>query len=155
MQEPIKIDISKVESIKIEDGALVITPKQEEVKPKLPDEGYWVDKDSAVRSIENPKWHLGTSQNIYPRASHAIFIGQLLAPLLVKHWELTGGYWVERAAYVVRYSHVDYKWSVNGSASGIVISPLSFPFKDSASAHRFMEENQLQLNALTRLWREG
>ena len=155
MQEPIKVDISKVESIKIEDGVLVITPKQEEVKLKLPEVGYYADEYSVVCESRPNEWRLAQERNLYPRKNHAILVSQILAPLSVKHWELTGGYWAERATYVVRYSHLDYKWGVASSVSGIIINPLSFPFKDSASAHRFMEENKLQLNALTNLWQEG
>lgn len=152
MQEPIKVDISKVESITIENGVLVITPKQEEVKLKLPEVGYWIDTDSNLLTEVPYEWDISENRNLYPRKNHAILAGQILAPLLVKHWELTGGYWNKKPAHSV--CHIDGEWLVDISQLH-PLGMIGFPFESKDLAIEFIKENKDQLNELARLWQEG
>ena len=158
----LEIDLKAYEGqeirIKIKDGVAVIEAAEKEPEVgKLPEVGYWVNNFSNVEeeTIKGKEsWESEYDRNIYPRENHAILVGQILAPLLVKHWELTGGYWEKRADTVVKFSCLTNSFEVlNGFGSDI--GPLDFPFPNYDLAQKFLDKNKSQLNELARLWQEG
>lgn len=158
----LEIDLKAYEGqeikIKIKDGVAVIEAAEKEPEVgKLPEVGYWVNNFSNVEeeTIKGKEsWENEYDRNVYPRENHAIIVGQLLAPLLIKQWELTGGYWKKRAHSIVVYSLVDSVWCVyNGF--GCDIRPLEFPLPNRELAEQFLRENRPKLNEIARLWQEG
>lgn len=153
----IKIDLKKYEGqeikIKIQNGVAII---EGEEKVKYPEKGYWVDVDAAIEEIDgdNTKmWDHENHRNIYPNVNHAILFGQVLAPLLVKHYVLTGGYWENDCEYAVYWCQTDRKWDVSKYES-YQLAPLKFPFPSRELAEQFIEENKEQLNKITELWHQ-
>jgi len=158
----LEIDLNAYEGqeikIKIKNGVAVIESAEKEPEAgKLPEKGYFVTQYATIDEfigigVEN--WNREVHSHLYPRKNHAIIVGQLLAPLLVKQWELTGGYWKKRAHSIVVYSLVDSVWCVyNGF--GCDIRPLEFPFPNRELAEQFLRENRPKLNEIARLWQEG
>lgn len=153
MSNQIKIDVSQLgQNVKIEnrDGVIVITPMEEE-GTKLPEVGYYSDIRSDIYSVKDPTWGAQEDRNLYPRKNHAILVGQILAPLLVKHWELTGGYW--EGSPLITLVHNGIGWVLRANMPSI--PPCAFPFTSKGLADQFFRENQDQLNELARLWQEG
>lgn len=151
--KPIKIDVSKMGDVKIEnkDGVVTITPIHQE---KWPNVGYYCDGDSDIL-----KWHPNDSEqwerlrNVYPYRQHAELFGQVLAPLLVKHYVLTGGYWDENPERKVCYNSDQCCWRVlNSRFYCLDLSVCNFPFQNEELAKQFLEENSEQLNKITELW---
>ena len=160
MANQIKIDVSQMGDVKIEnkDGVVIITPVEKR-EGGLPEVGYWVNQHSEI--VEIPGCDIMKDEihrNVYPRKNHAIIVGQLLGPLLVKHWELTGGYWDKGCQYSVYYSTINKKWKTRDERlydSGSRLGLLQFPFPNQELAKQFLEENKPQLNEISRLWQEG
>lgn len=145
----IKIDVSEMGDVKIEnkDGFITITPVVEE-KPveskKWPKVGYFTYTDATVReytTLHNHNWDDDINRNVYPYRQHAELFGQVLAPLLVKHYVLTGGYWEGKSKYAVMYNTSDHH-----------LGFCNFPFPNRELAEKFLEENREQLNKITELW---
>lgn len=157
MANQIKIDVSQMGDVKIEnkDGVVIITPVGKRERG-LPEVGYWVDEDSDIVEIPvvDGIFESERHRNVYPRKNHAIIVGQLLAPLMAKHWVLTDGYWEKKCEYAVYWCQDKRKWGL--SKYGLYqLSLLEFPFSNIELAEKFLEENRPQLDEISRLWQEG